>query len=104
MSAATIPTASLEQVAQDVEVARQEHQRLAGQRETVTQSIRALGHAYHFVDLERGMRRNGKLIVGDIQRHIDTIRTIAQQEHLSKTCLERNEKAARVVPKMQATY
>jgi hypothetical protein len=42
--------ASLEQVAQDVEAARQEHQRLAGQRETVTQSIRAIGHAYHFVD------------------------------------------------------
>jgi len=95
--------ASLEQVAQDVEVARQEHQRLAGQRETVTQSIRALGHAYHFVDLERGVRRNGKLIAGDIQRHIDTIRTIAQHEHLSETCLERIEKAARVVPKMQAT-
>jgi len=96
-------TASLEQVAQDVEAARHEHQRLAGQRETVTQSIRAIGHAYHFVDLERGVRRNGTLIAGDIQRHIDTIRTIAQQEHLSETCLERIEKAERVVPKMQAT-
>jgi hypothetical protein len=29
------------------------------------------------VDWERGVRRNGKLIAGDIQRHIDTIRTIA---------------------------
>jgi hypothetical protein len=95
--------ASLEQVVQDVEAARQEHQRLAGQRETVTQSIRAIGHAYHFVDLERGVRRNGKLIAGDIQRHIDTIRTIAQQEHLSEPCMERIEKAERVVPKMQAT-
>jgi hypothetical protein len=95
--------ASLEQVAQDVEGARQEYQRLAGQRETVTQSIRALGQAYHFVDVERGVRRNGKLIAGDIQRHIDTIRTIAQQEHLSETCLGRIEKAERVVPKMQAT-
>ena len=80
-----------------------EHQRLTGQREQVTQSIRAIGHAYHFVDLERGVRRNGKLIVGDIQQHIDTIRTIAQQEGLSETCLERIEKAERVVPKMQAT-
>ena len=93
----------LAQVTQAVDTARQEHQRLAGQRETVTQSIRAIGHAYHFVDLERGVRRNGKLIVGDIQRHIDTIRTIAQQEHLRETCLERLEKAERVVPKMQAT-
>jgi hypothetical protein len=55
-------TLCLEQVAQEVEAARQEHQRLAGQRETVTQSIRAIGHAYHFVDVERGVRRNGKLI------------------------------------------
>lgn len=95
--------ACLEQVEQTVAAARHEHQRLTGQRETVTQSIRAIGHAYHFVDLERGVRRNGKLIVGDIQRHLDTLRTIAQQEHLSETCLERLEKAERVVPKMQAT-
>src|SRR5712692_6466729 len=96
-------TASLEQVAQDVEAARHEHQRLAGQRETVTQSIRAIGHASHFVDLERGVRRNGTRIAGDIQRPIDTLRTIAPQEHLSETCMERSEKAERVVPKMQAT-
>ena len=59
----------LEQAAQDVALARHEPQRLTGQREQVTQSIRALGHAYHFVDLERGVRRNGKLIAGDIQQH-----------------------------------
>lgn len=96
-------TASLEQVQQDVEAARQEHQRLCGQREKVAQSIRAIGHAYHFVDLERGVRRNGKLIAGDIHEQIDTIRTIAQHEGLSQACLDRIEKADRVVPKMQAT-
>jgi hypothetical protein len=96
-------TASLEQVAQDVATARHEHQRLSAQREQVSQRIRAIGHAYHFVDLERGVRRNGKLIAGDIQCHIDTIRTIAQQEGLSETCRERLDKAERVVPTMQAT-
>ncbi|HEY5868725.1 MAG TPA: DUF6399 domain-containing protein, partial [Candidatus Tectomicrobia bacterium] len=95
--------ASLEQAAWEVEAARQAHQCLVGQRETVRQSLRAIGHAYHFVDLERGVRRNGKLIASDIHHHIDTIRTIAQQEHLSETCLERIAKAERVVPKMQAT-
>ena len=49
------------------------------------------------------MRRNGKLIAGDIQAQIDTIRTIAQQENLSEACLDRIEKAERGVPKMQAT-
>jgi Family of unknown function (DUF6399) len=86
-----------------VESTRQEYQRLTGQREKVGQSIRAIGHAYHFVDLERGVRRNGKLIASDIQVQIDTLRTIAQHEGLRETCLARIEKAERVVPKMQAT-
>jgi hypothetical protein len=95
--------ARLEQVAQDVETARQESQRLSGQRETIAQSPRAIGHAYHCVDVERGVRRNGKRIAADIPHHIDTIRIIAQQEGLSATCLERLGKAERVIPKMQAT-
>jgi hypothetical protein len=95
--------ACLEPVEQAVEAARHEHQRLAGQRETVTQRLRAIGHAYHFVDLERGVRRNGKLIAGELRCHIDTIRPIAQHERLSPTGLERIAKAERVVPKMQAT-
>jgi hypothetical protein len=96
-------TTSVEQVKQAVDAAHQEHQRLAAQREKVAQSIRALGHAYHFVDLERGVRRNGKLIVSDIHGQIKVLRTIAQQEGLSQVCLDRIEKAERVVPKMQAT-
>jgi hypothetical protein len=94
---------SLEQATQAVEAARQEHQRLTQYREQVAQSIRAIGHTYHFVDLDRGVRRNGKLIASDLHRTIDMIRTIAQQADLSKMCMERIEKAERVVPKMQAT-
>jgi hypothetical protein len=94
---------SPEQAQQEVAATRQEYQRLTGQREQVSQSIRAIGHAYHCVDLDRGVRRNGKLIVSDIQHQIDTIRTIAQQEGLSQACFDRIEKAERVVPKMHAT-
>lgn len=94
---------SREQAAQALEAARREHERLAGQREQVRASIRGIGHDYHFVDLERGVRRNGQLIASDIQEHIEQIRTVAQQEGLSQSCLERIEKAERVVPKMQAT-
>src|SRR5205823_9699307 len=94
---------SLEQAEQVLEAARREHERLAQQREQVAQSIRGIGHAYHFVDLERGVRRNGPLIASDIQGHIEQIRTIAQHAGLSQSCLERIEKAERVVPKMQAT-
>jgi hypothetical protein len=95
--------ACLDQGRQDVDATRQASQWLAGQREPVTQSIRAIGHAYHAVDLERGVRRNGSLMAGDSQHHITTIRTIAQHAPLSETCLERIAQAERVVPTMQAT-
>jgi hypothetical protein len=42
-------------------------------------------------------------MAGDLQRHIDASRTIAQPENRSEACLDRLEKAERVVPTMQAT-
>jgi hypothetical protein len=93
----------LEHAEQVLAAARREHERLAEQRAQVKASIRGLGHDYHFVDLERGVRRNGHLIASDIQGHIEQIRTVAQQEALSQSCVERIDKAERVVPKMQAT-
>jgi Family of unknown function (DUF6399) len=93
----------LEHTEQVLAAARREHARLAEQREQVKASIRGIGHDDHFVDLERGVRRNGHLIASDIQGHIEQIRTVAQQEALSQSCLERINKAERVVPKMQAT-
>src|SRR5262250_2556227 len=39
---------SLEQVAQEAQAARQEFERLSAQREQVAQSIRTIGHVYHF--------------------------------------------------------
>jgi len=94
---------SLEQAEQVLEVASRAHERLAQQREQVAHSIRAIGHDYHFVDLERGVRRNGQLIASDIQGHIEQVRAIAQHEGLSQSCVERIAKAERVVPNMQAT-
>jgi len=96
-------TASLILGLQALEAASLEHERLSEQREQAKASIRGIGHDYHFVDLERGVRRNGQLIASAIQEHIEQIRTIAQHEGLSQNCLERIEKAERVVPKMQAT-
>jgi len=94
---------SLEQAEQALEAASREHERLTQQREHVARSIRGIGHDYHFVDLDRGVRRNGQLTAADIQAHIEQVRAIAQHEGLSQSCLERIEKAERVVPKMQAT-
>jgi hypothetical protein len=94
---------SLEQAQQALEAATQEHKRLAQQREQVRAHIRGIGHDYHFVDLERGGRRNGPLIASEIHGHIEQIRIVAQQEELSQSCLARIDKAERVVPKRQAT-
>jgi Family of unknown function (DUF6399) len=93
----------LEHAEQVLAAARREHERLAEQRAQVKASIRGIGHDYHFVDLERGVRRNGHLIAYALQEHIEQIRTVAQQEALSQSCLERIDKAERVVLKMQAT-
>jgi hypothetical protein len=95
--------ASLEQAEQALDAARREHNRLAAQRAQVKASLRGIGHDYHFVDLERGVRRNGPRIASDIQEPIEQIRTVAQHEGLSQSCWERSKKAERVVPKMQAT-
>jgi hypothetical protein len=94
---------TLEQAEQTLDAARREHQRLAAQRAQLKTRIRGIGHAYHFVALERGVRRNGQLLASDLQGHIDQVRAIAQHEGLSQSCLDRIDKAQRVVPKMQAT-
>src|SRR5262245_20729780 len=94
---------SLEQAQQALETVHREHKRLCEQRAQVQASIRGIGHDYHFVDLERGVRRNGPLITSDIKGHIEQIRSVAQHEGLSQSCLGRLDKAERVVPKMQAT-
>lgn len=100
---ASTETAGLEQAEREAHAARQALERISAQREQVAHSMRTIGQAYHFVDLPRGVRRNGQLIAADIQAQIDTVRTVAQYEGLSQTCLERIEKAERVLPKMQAT-
>jgi len=64
----------MEQVAQHAAATRHAHQRLTAQREIVIQSIRAISYADHFVGLEHGVHHNGKLIAGDIQRHLNTLR------------------------------
>lgn len=92
----------LDHAQQALDAANREHERLAQQREQSAKSIRGIGQADHFVDLERGVRRNGNLITDAIRKHLEQVRTITRHEGLSPTCLERIDKAERVIPKMQA--
>jgi hypothetical protein len=95
-------TASREQLAQEAYAAHQAFERISAQREPVAQRIRAIGHASHVVDGERGVRRNGQRIAADSQAQMDRVRTVAPHEGLSQSCLDRIEKAERGVPNMQA--
>jgi hypothetical protein len=65
--------------------------------------MRALGPADHCVALERGVRRHGTRIAGDIQPHIDTMRPMAPQAGRRERGRERIDTAERVVPTRQAT-
>ena len=93
----------LEQAEQALEAASREHERLAQHRAQVTASLRGIGRADHCVALERGVRRHGKLIASAIHAHLDTIRTMAPQAHLSEPGVARLAQAQRVVPQMPAT-
>jgi hypothetical protein len=94
---------SLEHAEHALEAARREHERRAAQRAEVKARIRGIGHAYHCVALERGVRRNGHRIAADRPGHIEQLRTMAQHEGRSQSCWARLDKAERVVPKRQAT-
>jgi hypothetical protein len=94
---------SLEQADQALEAASRAHECLAQQRAQGAHRIRAIGHDDHWVDLERGVRRNGQRIAADIQEHLKQARAMAQHAGLSQHCFARIAKAERVVPKMQAT-
>jgi hypothetical protein len=93
----------LEQAEQALEAARRAHERVAQQREPVSKSIRAIGHASQGVDRARGVRRNGQRLAADIQGPIEQARALAQHAGRSQSGVERIEKAERVVPTMQAT-
>jgi len=94
---------SLEHAEHALAAASREHERLAPPRQQLKAHLRGLGHDDHVVALERGGRRNGQRIAADLHGHIEHMRTSAQHEGLSQSCLERIEKAERVVPKMRAT-
>jgi Family of unknown function (DUF6399) len=96
-------TRSLEHAEHALAAARRAHARLAEQRAPGKARIRGIGHADHCVDLERGVRRNGRRMASAIPGHIEQMRSMAQHEGRSQSGLERIEKAERVGPKRPAT-
>ena len=94
---------SLEHAEQALSAARRQPARLAQQRAQVAQSRRAIGHADHGVDRERGGRRHGPRLAAESQGPIAQARARAQHAGRSQRGVERIAQAARVVPHRPAT-
>jgi hypothetical protein len=75
---------SLAQAEQALAAASRAHEHLAPQRQQIKAHIRGIGHDDPWVDLERGVRRNGPRIAADLQGHREPMRTSAQQEGRSQ--------------------
>jgi Family of unknown function (DUF6399) len=95
--------AHLAQVTDALAGARAAPPRLSAPRAQGTQGLRARGHADHWVDLARGVRRNGTRIAGALQAQRHPSRAIAPPAALRPGCLQRSAQAERVMPTMPAT-
>jgi cell division septum initiation protein DivIVA/DNA-binding XRE family transcriptional regulator len=104
------PWCSLEAMRRNIETAkeaeeqaRQELTEAEANQEALGEARRAITASYHPFDLETGAVRSAELVAGDLQGHFARIDEIACWAELSQSCLERIDKARRVVPLMVAT-
>ena len=96
-------TARLEPMAHETHAARQEFEPISAPREPGAQRMRASGPADHGVDGERGVRRHGQRLAAALQAQLETRRTVAPQDSLSQSGVDRSAHAERVVPTRPAT-
>lgn len=64
---------------------------------------RDIGSVYHPYDLETGEAKTSEAISKELNEKIESIEVIAKESFLKETCMERIQKAQRVVPYMTAT-
>jgi hypothetical protein len=88
---------------QAVQQAQQNLLQAQKNQQDMGQVIRGIGACYHPYDLGTGMVRTEAEVQTELSTQFDTARAVAQKAALPQRCLERIEKAARVVPQMVAT-
>jgi len=73
------------------------------QQESMAQEIRDISNSYHPFDLKTGTARSAEQVNTDLSGHFERIDEIAEKAELSQSCLDRIDKARRVLPLMVAT-
>ncbi|MBF0366773.1 MAG: hypothetical protein HQK50_14460 [Oligoflexia bacterium] len=88
---------------EDIEINKEESERLSKLREELKTENKKLGELYHYVDLQSGKIRKEEKVINDMGEAIVKIKQIAEEEGLNEKSLKLIDKAADVLPKMEAT-
>jgi hypothetical protein len=87
----------------DEEKAKQVLEIALKQQERARKAVRGISEAYHPYDLNTGTIRSTQEVSELLHQHFAEIEIVAAQAHLSENCLDRIQKAKRVVVEMVAT-
>jgi hypothetical protein len=87
----------------DEEKAKQVLEIALKQQERARKAVRGISEAYHPYDLNTGTIRSTQEVSALLHQHFAEIEAVAEQTHLSDTCLDRIAKAKRVGVDMVAT-
>jgi len=88
---------------EDEVLARENLDHAKEQQEEMRAANRGISQAYHPFDLDSGTVRSAEQVGQDIEAHFATIDGLADAVSLSQRCLDRIDKARRVVVRMIAT-
>ena len=93
----------LEQVREQEREARKTLETVLEHQDRAQKAIRGVSAAYHPYDLETGAARSAEEVSTMLEQHFTEIETVATVADLSQRCLDRIQKAQRVVVDMVAT-
>ncbi len=94
---------AISEALEDEVQAREKFEYAKEQQEQMRAANRGISEAYHPFDLETGAARSAEQVGQDIESHFETIDQLAENVSLSQRCLDRIDKARRVVVRMIAT-
>ena len=83
--------------------AREGLEQVQGQQEQLREAVRGISQNYHPFDLQTGAVRDSMQVAADIEGHFATVEDLAEEVSLSQRCLDRIDKARRVVVRMVDT-
>lgn len=83
--------------------AEEAHRQASERRDAARAAVRAVGYAYHPVDMETGQRASAAQVEAQVQRHMKDVEKAVLEAKLPERCLKSIAKAKRVLVAMVAT-